>query len=147
MNVYKMWCGFFLMMVKIILTYSWIKVDLSELHRIAETYDKIIDRLKSIQRKAPKRVGRLLKKYYARRRNGVEDFLNKLVVQLSREFPDAVFVFEDLNKLKCLMVQGCLIGNSPAQLGVKSSRNFLIVFQSSWLILTHTSSTCPRCRS
>ncbi|GAB6103147.1 hypothetical protein JCM16138_23700 [Thermococcus atlanticus] len=78
--------------------WGWIKVDLSELHRIAETYDRIIDKLKSIQRKAPKRFGKLLKKYWTRRRNRIEDFLNKLAVQLSREFPNTVFVFEDLNK-------------------------------------------------
>jgi len=30
----------------------------------------------------------------------IEDFLNKLAVQLSREFPNTVFVFEDLNKSK-----------------------------------------------
>ncbi|WP_143592325.1 IS200/IS605 family accessory protein TnpB-related protein, partial [Thermococcus litoralis] len=81
---------------------GWIRVDLSELHRVAETYDRIIDMLKSVQRKAPKRIGLLLKKYWTRRRNRIEDYLNKLAVQLSREFPDAVFVFEDLNKFKML---------------------------------------------
>lgn len=45
---------------------GWIKVDLSGLHRIAETYDRIIDRLKSIQRKVPKRIKRLLEKYRER---------------------------------------------------------------------------------
>ena len=85
---------------------GWIKIDLSELHRIAETYDRIIDRLKSIQRKASKRISRLLQKYYTRRRHRIEDFLNKLAVQLSREFPDAVFVFEDLNKFKMFKGNG-----------------------------------------
>jgi len=79
---------------------GWIRVDLSELHRIAETYDRIIDALKSLERRAPKRIRRILKKYYARRRNRIEDYLNKLAVQLTREFPDAVFVFEDLSKAR-----------------------------------------------
>jgi len=127
---------------------GWIKVDLSELHRIAETYDRIIDRLKSIQRKAPKRISKLLKKYYARRRNRIEDFLDKLAVQLSREFPDAVFVFEDLNKFKMLR-------NGNRRFNRKLSRSTWskIVQKLSYRVPVefvnpaHTSSTCPKCGS
>jgi len=127
---------------------GWIKVDLSELHRIAETYDGIIDRLKSVQRKAPKRIGRLLKKYWARRRNRIEDYLNKLAVQLSREFPDAVFVFEDLNKFSMLK-------NGSRKFNRKLSRSTWakIVQKLSYRVPielvnpAHTSSTCPRCGS
>ena len=127
---------------------GWIKVDLSELHRIAETYDRIIDRLKSIQRKAPKRIGMLLKKYYTRRRNRIEDFLNKLVVQLSREFPNAVFVFEDLNKFR-------MLGNGGRKFNRKLSRSMWakIVQKLSYRVPiefvnpAHTSSTCPKCGS
>ena len=127
---------------------GWIKIDLCELHRIAETYDRIIDRLKSIQRKAPKRISRLLKKYYARRRNRIEDFLNKLAVQLSREFPDAVFVFEDLNKFK-------MFNGNGRKFNRKLSRSMWgkIVQKLSYRVPielvnpAHTSSTCPKCGS
>jgi len=127
---------------------GWIKVDLSELHRIAETYDRIIDGLKSIQRKASKRISRLLKKYYSRRRNRIEDFLNKLAVQLSREFPDAVFVFEDLNKLK-------MLENGSRKFNRKLSRSTWskIVQKLSYRVPIEfvnpagTSSTCPKCGS
>ena len=77
---------------------GWIRVDLSELHRIKGIYDVIIDRLKSIYKKSPKRIGKLLKKYYNRRKNRVNDFINKLTSQLSKLFPNAILVFEDLNK-------------------------------------------------
>jgi len=127
---------------------GWIKVDLSELHRIAETYDGIIDKLKSIQRKAPKRIGRLLEKYYARRKNRIEDFLNKLAVQLSREFPDAVFVFEDLNKFKMFSGNGRkfnrkLSRSTWSKIVQKLSYRVQIEFVNP----AHTSSTCPRCGS
>jgi len=123
-------------------------VDLSELHRIAETYDRIIDGLKSIQKRAPKRISRLLKKYYSRRRNRIEDFLNKLAAQLSREFPDAVFVFENLNKLK-------MLGNGSRKFNHKLSRSTWgkIVRKLSYRVPiefvdpAYTSSTCPRCGS
>ncbi|WP_240703211.1 transposase [Thermococcus indicus] len=127
---------------------GWIKVDLSELHGIAETYDRIIDRLKSIQKKAPKRISRLLQKYYARRRNRIEDYLNKLVVQLSREFPDTVFVFEDLNKFK-------MLENGSRDFNRKLSRSTWgkIVQKLSYRVPIEfvnpagTSSTCPKCGS
>ncbi len=127
---------------------GWIKVDLSELHRIAETYDRIIDRLKSIQRKAPKRIGKLLKKYRARRRNRIEDYLNKLAVQLSREFPDVVFVFEDLNKFK-------MLENGSRKFNRRLSRSTWrkIMQKLSYRVPVelvnpaHTSSTCPVCGS
>ncbi|WP_246112269.1 transposase [Thermococcus aciditolerans] len=127
---------------------GWIKVDLSELHRISETYDRIIDRLKSVQRKAPKRISILLKKYYARRRNRIEDFLNKLAVQLAREFPDAVFVFEDLNKFK-------MLENGSRKFNRKLSRSTWgkIVQKLSYRVPIElvnpagTSSTCPVCGS
>ncbi|KUH32911.1 transposase [Thermococcus celericrescens] len=127
---------------------GWIKVDLSELHRIAETYDGIIDKLKSIQRKAPKRIGMLLRKYYARRRNRIEDFLNKLAVQLSREFPDTVFVFEDLNKFK-------MLENGSRKFNRKLSHSTWgkIVRKLSYRVPIEfvnpagTSSTCPVCGS
>ncbi len=127
---------------------GWVKVDLSELHRIAETYDGIIDGLKSIQRKATKRITRLLKKYYARRRNRIEDFLDKLAVQLSREFPDAVFVFEDLNKSN-------MMKNSSKRFNrrLSSSTWSKIVQKLSYRVPVEfvnpagTSSTCPRCGS
>ncbi|XRP97380.1 IS200/IS605 family accessory protein TnpB-related protein [Methanocaldococcus sp. 16A] len=79
-------------------TEGWIRIDISELHWIKEVYDTIIDKLKSIYKKAPKRIGRLLRKYYNRRKNRVNDFINKLTIQLSRLFPNAIFIFEDLNK-------------------------------------------------
>ncbi|BAD84843.1 probable transposase [Thermococcus kodakarensis KOD1] len=127
---------------------GWIRVDLSELHRIAETYDRIIDGLKSVQRKAPKRIGVLLKKYWTRRRNRIEDYLNKLAVQLSREFPDAVFVFEDLNKFKMLQ-------NGSRKFNRKLSRATWkkIVGKLSYRVPVefvnpaYTSSTCPVCGS
>jgi len=127
---------------------GWIRVDLSELHRIAETYDGIIDKLKSIQRKAPKRIGMLLKKYYTRRKNRIEDFLNKLAVQLSREFPDAHFIFEDLNKSK-------MLENGSRKFNRKLSRSTWgrIVQKLSYrapiefVNPAYTSSTCPRCGS
>ena len=127
---------------------GWVKVDLSELHRIAEIYDRIIDRLKSKQRKSPKRITSLLKKYWLRRENRIEDFLNKLAAQLAREFPDAVFIFENLNKFKMLR-------NRSKQFNRKLSR-------STWAKIIHklayrvqvefvdpayTSSTCPICGS
>ena len=126
---------------------GWIKVDLSELHRIAETYDGIIDKLKSVQRKAPKRIGMLLKKYYTRRKNRVEDYLNKLAVQLSREFHDTVFVFEDLNKLK--MFNGLrkfnrkLSRSTWGKIVQKLSYRAPVEFVNP----AHTSSTCPVCGS
>jgi len=127
---------------------GWIKVDLSELHRIAETYDRIIDGLKSIQKKAPKRISRLLRKYWVRRRNRIEDYLNKLAVQLSREFSDAVFVFEDLNKFK-------MLENGSRKFNRKLSRSTWskIVQKLSYRVPiefvnpAHTSSTCPKCGS
>ena len=127
---------------------GWIKVDLSELHRIAETYDRIIGGLKSIQRKASKRISRLLKKYYSRRRHRIEDFLNKLAVQLSRQFPDAVFVFEDLNKFK-------MLENGSRKFNRKLSRSTWskIIQKLSYRVPiefvdpAHTSSTCPKCGS
>jgi putative transposase len=78
---------------------GWIRIDLFELHRIKRVYDIIIDRLKSIYKKAPKRISKLLKKYYNRRKNRVDDFINKLTSQLSKLFPNAIFVFEDLDKI------------------------------------------------
>jgi len=127
---------------------GWIKVDLSELHRIAETYDRIIDGLKSLQRKAPKRISRLLKKYYSRRKNRIEDFLNKLAVQLSREFPDAVFIFEDLNKFK-MFENGSRVFNRKLS---RSTWNKIVQKLSyrvpvEFVNPAHTSSTCPRCGS
>ncbi|NPA62679.1 MAG: IS200/IS605 family element transposase accessory protein TnpB [Methanococci archaeon] len=77
---------------------GWVRIDLSELHRLKRVYDVIIDKLKSIYKKAPKRIGKLLKKYWNRRKNRVEDFINKLTSQLSKLFPDAIFIFEDLDK-------------------------------------------------
>jgi len=125
---------------------GWIKVDLSEIHRIADTYDKIIDGMKSIQRKAPKRISMLLKKYYSRRRNRIEDYLNKLAVQLSREFPNATFVFEDLNKIK-------MFENGSKKFNRKLSRSTWrkIIQKLSYRVPIEfvdpyrTSSTCPRC--
>ncbi|HDH44285.1 MAG TPA: transposase [Thermococcus sp.] len=127
---------------------GWIKIDLSELHRIAETYDRIIDRLKSIQRKASKRISRLLEKYYSRRRHRIEDFLNKLAVQLSREFPDAVFVFEDLNKFKMFKGNGRkfnrkLSRSTWSKIIQKLSYRVPIEFVNP----AYTSSTCPKCGS
>jgi len=125
---------------------GWLKVDLSELHRIAETYDRIIDGLKSIQRKAPKQISRLLEKYYSRRRNRIKDFLNKLAVQLSREFPDAVFIFEDLNKLK-IFENGSrkfnrkLSHSTWSRIMQKLSYRVPIEFVNP----AGTSSTCPKC--
>ena len=127
---------------------GWIKVDLSELHRIGEIYDRIIDRLKSLQRKSPKRIMSLLKKYWLRRKNRIEDFLNKLAAQLAREFPDAVFIFENLNKFKMLR-------NGSRQFNRKLSRSTWakIVHKLSYRVQVefvdpaYTSSTCPICGS
>ena len=127
---------------------GWIKVELSELHRIAETYDRIIDRLKSIQKKAPKRISRLLRKYWVRRRNRIEDYLNKLAVQLSMEFPDAVFVFEDLNKFKMFNGKGRtfnrkLSRSTWGKIVQKLSYRVPIEFVNP----AGTSFTCPKCGS
>ena len=127
---------------------GWIKVDLSELHRIAENYDRIIDGSKSLQRKSPKRIVSLLRKYWLRRKNRIEDFLNKLAVQLSREFPDAVFVFENLNKFK-MMRNGSkgfnrkLSRSTWAKIVQKLSYRVQIEFVDP----AYTSSTCPACGS
>ncbi len=127
---------------------GWIRVDLRELHRIAETYDRIIDVLKSIQRKAPKRIRRLLKKYYMRRKNRIEDYLNKLAVQLSREFPDAVFVFEDLSKTRMFKERDNDFNRRLSRATWKK-----IVQRLSYRVPvkfvdpSYTSSTCPRCGS
>ena len=127
---------------------GWIKVDLSELHRIAETYDRIIDKLKSIQRKAPKRISRLLKKYYSRRKNRIEDFLNKLAAQLSREFPDAVFIFEDLNKFK-MFENGSRVFNRKLSRSTwgKIVRKLSYRVPIEFVDPAYTSSTCPKCGS
>ncbi|EHP83724.1 IS200/IS605 family accessory protein TnpB-related protein [Methanotorris formicicus] len=77
---------------------GWIRVNVEELHRIKRVYDVIVDKLKSIYKKAPKRIGRLLRKYYNRRKNRVEDYINKLTSQLSKLFLNAIFIFEDLDK-------------------------------------------------
>ncbi|WP_246112325.1 IS200/IS605 family accessory protein TnpB-related protein [Thermococcus aciditolerans] len=90
----------------------------------------------------------LLRKYYARRRNRIEDFLNKLAVQLSREFPDAIFVFEDLNKFK-------MLENGSRDFNRKLSRSTWgkIVQKLSYRVPIElvnpagTSSTCPVCGS
>ena len=127
---------------------GWIKIDLSELHRIAENYDRIIDRLKSLYRKSPRKTARLLRKYRLRRKNRIKDFLNKLAVQLSREFPDAVFIFEDLNKFK-MMRNGSkvfhrkLSRSTWAKVVQKLSHRVRIEFVNP----AYTSSTCPVCES
>jgi len=127
---------------------GWIRVDLSELHRIAKTYDRITDALKSLEKRAPKRIRRLLKKYHARRRNRIEDFLNKLAVQLSREFPDAVFVFEDLSKTKMFKEKENDFNRRLSRIAWKK-----IVQKLSYrapikfVDPSYTSSTCPRCGS
>ncbi|XRO77569.1 RNA-guided endonuclease TnpB family protein [Methanocaldococcus sp. 10A] len=81
-------------------TEGWIRIDLSELHRIKEVYDKKIDMLKKLIKKCPLRVTRKIKRLFERRRNRVNDFLHKLTTQLSRLFPNVIFIFEDLNKRK-----------------------------------------------
>ncbi len=77
---------------------GWIRVDLTELHRIKEVYDRKIDFLKKLVKKCPLRAMRKTKRLFERRKNRVKDFLHKLTTQLSRLFPEAIFVFEDLNK-------------------------------------------------
>ncbi|EHP84577.1 RNA-guided endonuclease TnpB family protein [Methanotorris formicicus] len=79
---------------------GWIRVDLTELHRIKEVYDKKIDFLKKLLKKCPLRALRKMKRLFERRKNRVNDFLHKLTTQLFRLFPNAIFVFEDLNKRK-----------------------------------------------
>ncbi|AEF96646.1 RNA-guided endonuclease TnpB family protein [Methanotorris igneus] len=79
---------------------GWIRIDLTELHRLKEVYDRKIDFLKKLLKKCPLRVLRKINRLFERRRNRVKDFLHKLTTQLSRLFPDAIFVFEDLNKRK-----------------------------------------------
>ncbi|EHP83985.1 RNA-guided endonuclease TnpB family protein [Methanotorris formicicus] len=77
---------------------GWIRIDLTELHRIKEVYDKKIDGLKKLIKKCPLRALRKIERLFERRKNRVKDFLHKLTTQLSRMFPDAIFVVEDLNK-------------------------------------------------
>ncbi|XRO77894.1 RNA-guided endonuclease TnpB family protein (plasmid) [Methanocaldococcus sp. 10A] len=79
---------------------GWIRIDLSELHRIKEIYDRKIDLLKKLIKKCPLRALRKIKRLFERRRNRVNDFLHKLTTQLSRLFPNVIFIFEDLNKRK-----------------------------------------------
>ncbi|XRP97413.1 RNA-guided endonuclease TnpB family protein [Methanocaldococcus sp. 16A] len=81
-------------------TEGWIRIDISELHRIKEVYDRKIDFLKKLIKKCPLRAMRKIKRLFERRRNRVNDFLHKLTTQLSRLFSNVVFVFEDLNKRK-----------------------------------------------
>ncbi|HIP89588.1 MAG TPA: transposase, partial [Thermococcus paralvinellae] len=97
--------------------------------------------------KAEKRINRLLKKYYARRKNRIEDFLNKLVVQLSREFLNTVFVFEDLNKLK--MFNGSKKFNRKLSRSTWSKiiQNLSYRVKIKLVNPAYTSSTCPRCGS
>ena len=79
---------------------GWTRVDLTELHRVKEVYDKKIDFLKKLLKKCPLRIMRKIERLFERRRNRVKDFLHKLTTQLSRLFHNAIFVFEDLNKRK-----------------------------------------------
>ncbi|CUX77023.1 IS200/IS605 family accessory protein TnpB-related protein [Thermococcus chitonophagus] len=127
---------------------GWIKVDISYIHRVKERYEGIISMLQSIHRKAPKRISRLLEKYRTRMRNRIEDYLNKLAVQLTREFPNTVFVLEDLDKLNMFR------GNSK-EFNRKLSRAVWgkIVQKLSYRVPVEfvnprgTSGRCPRCGS
>jgi len=125
---------------------GWIRVDLSKLHKISKTYDRIIDALKSLERRAPKRIRRLLEKYYARRRNRIEDYLNKLAVQLTREFPDAIFVFEDLSKARMFKERDNDFNRRLSRVAWKKIIQKLSYRAPVKLVdPSHTSSTCPRC--
>jgi len=127
---------------------GWIRVDLSELHRIAETYDRIIDALKSLEKRAPKRIKRLLKKYYTRRRNRIEDYLNKLAVQLTREFPNAIFVFEDLSKARMFKERDNDFNRRLSRATWKKIVQKLSYRAPVKLVdPSYTSPTCPRCGS
>ncbi|AEF96416.1 IS200/IS605 family accessory protein TnpB-related protein [Methanotorris igneus] len=125
---------------------GWIRVDLSELHRIKNVYDVIIDKLKSIYKKAPKRIGILLKKYYNRRKNRVEDFINKLTSQLSKLFPNAIFIFEDLDKLNMYKNSNFnrdLDRTSWREIAKKLEYKSIVFYVNPH----YTSKTCPICGS
>lgn len=125
---------------------GWIRVDLTELHRLKEVYDKKIDFLKSLLKKCPLRVMRKIERLFERRRNRVKDFLHKLTIQLSRLFHNAIFVFEDLNKRK-------MYKNKYFNRRIDRTNWNSIIQKISYKTIVilvnpaYTSTTCPICRS
>ncbi|ADC69762.1 transposase, IS605 OrfB family [Methanocaldococcus sp. FS406-22] len=125
---------------------GWIRIDLSELHRIKEVYDRKIDFLKKLLKKCPLRALRKIKRLFERRRNRVNDYLHKLTIQLSRLFPNAIFVFEDLNKRK-------MYKNKHHNRRIDRANWMGIIEKLSYksiIILVnpaYTSTTCPVCGS
>ncbi|XRO75276.1 RNA-guided endonuclease TnpB family protein [Methanocaldococcus sp. 28A] len=127
-------------------TEGWIRIDISELHRIKEIYDRKIDLLKKLIKKCPLRVMRKIKRLFERRKNRVNDFLHKLTTQLSRLFPNAIFIFEDLNKRK-------MYKNRYFNRKLDRSNWNSIIHKISYKAITilvnpaYTSTTCPICGS
>ncbi|XRO75901.1 RNA-guided endonuclease TnpB family protein [Methanocaldococcus sp. 28A] len=127
-------------------TEGWIRIDISELHRIKEIYDRKIDLLKKLIKKCPLRVMRKIKRLFERRKNRVNDFLHKLTTQLSRLFSNVIFIFEDLNKRK--MYKNRYFNRKLDRANWNS-----IIQKISYKAITilvnpaYTSTTCPICGS
>ncbi len=89
---------------------------------------------------------RKIKRLFERRKNRVNDFLHKLTIQLSRLFPNVIFIFEDLNKRK-------MYKNRYFNRKLDRSNWSEIIQKISYKTITilvnpaYTSTTCPICGS